>query len=134
MFKTTSSNHFHSYINIPNPFNPTTTIDYYAQQGGIVEIKIFNVKGELIKTLVSEHKQPGNYSTVWDGKNNRVDFPRFCRHLKVMVRGAFKRLGTYSADMAMPTLRIIKQLDVIKQVCSCFFSGRIDPSAYSLHF
>ena len=71
MFKTTSSNHFHSYINIPNPFNPTTTIDYYAQQGGIVEIKIFNVKGELIKTLVSEHKQPGNYSTVWDGKNNR---------------------------------------------------------------
>ena len=69
-----------------------------------------------------------------DGAGAIVDFPWFSRHLKVMVRGAFKRLGTYSADMAMPTLRIIKQLDVIKQVCSCFFSGRIDPSAYSLHF
>ncbi len=57
--------------NYPNPFNPTTTINYSIQQGGLVEIKIFNVKGELLKTLVSENKQSGNYSIAWDGKNNR---------------------------------------------------------------
>ena len=57
--------------NYPNPFNPTTTINYTVLQEAPVEIKIFNVKGELIRTLVSDNKQPGNYSAVWDGKNNR---------------------------------------------------------------
>ena len=46
-------------------------IDYSIQQGGLVEIKIFNVKGEMLKTLVSENKQSGNYSITWDGKSNR---------------------------------------------------------------
>jgi len=31
-----------------------------------------------------------------------MDFPRFCRHLQVVVRGAFKRLGTYTSDVAVP--------------------------------
>lgn len=57
--------------NYPNPFNPTTNIKYTVRQGGLVEIKIFNVKGELIRTLESEYKQPGSYTVTWDGKNNR---------------------------------------------------------------
>lgn len=59
-------------------------------------------------------------------KKLQVDFPQFRRHLKVMVRGALKRLGTYSADMAVATSRIIEHFDVIEQVGTCIIPRSID--------
>ena len=55
--------------NYPNPFNPTTTIEYEIQQTGIVEIKIYNELGEIIRTMVNEEKGVGEYAVIWDGKN-----------------------------------------------------------------
>jgi hypothetical protein len=56
--------------NYPNPFNPSTTIEYQVPQAGDVEIKIFSINGELVKSFRSEPQGAGQYSVVWDGKND----------------------------------------------------------------
>ena len=61
-----NSSHF-SAINYPNPFNPTTTIEFFIQNESKVEISIFNIKGQIIKTLINEFLNIGDYSISWDG-------------------------------------------------------------------
>jgi len=62
-----------SYINLsqnyPNPFNPQTKINFNLKKGGKTTLKIFKVKGQLVKQLIDEYKQPGQYSVIWDGTN-----------------------------------------------------------------
>jgi hypothetical protein len=55
--------------NYPNPFNPSTTIEYELPAAGNVEIRIFNVNGQLVRTLVSDHRSPGRHAALWDGTN-----------------------------------------------------------------
>ncbi len=56
--------------NYPNPFNPFTKIDYEVPKIGKVSIKVFNIRGQYVKTLINEHKEPGSYYTYWDGTDN----------------------------------------------------------------
>lgn len=53
--------------NYPNPFNPETTISYEVASDGIVKLDIFNLKGQLVKTLVNENKVSGPHKVVWNG-------------------------------------------------------------------
>ena len=55
--------------NYPNPFNPITKIEYSIPQHGFVTIKIFDVLGKEISTLVNEEKHPGHYQTEFNGSN-----------------------------------------------------------------
>ena len=62
--------------NYPNPFNPATTIPFtvigsrFSVHSPIhTTLKIYNVLGQLVRTLVDEEKQSGNYQVIWDGKN-----------------------------------------------------------------
>ena len=55
--------------NYPNPFNPITTINFSISQPGFVSLKIFDVKGRLIDTLVNEEKHQGNYEINWNAKD-----------------------------------------------------------------
>ncbi len=55
--------------NFPNPFNPTTTIEYEIPESGNVTLKIFNSTGEEIRTLIRQKQAPGSHSITWDGKN-----------------------------------------------------------------
>ena len=55
--------------NYPNPFNPTTKINYSIKEKGNVELKIFDLLGSEIVTLVSEEKNPGNYEVFFDASN-----------------------------------------------------------------
>jgi len=55
--------------NYPNPFNPSTTISYSVPMSGDVSLSIYNAKGQLVNTLVSEYKNKGNYQIVWHGKD-----------------------------------------------------------------
>ena len=59
--------------NYPNPFNPSTTIDYSIPDGKAVpaRLKIFDVRGHLIRTLLDTAKEPGRYSIHWDGRNDK---------------------------------------------------------------
>lgn len=57
--------------NYPNPFNPATTICFTLPQSGNVNLSIFNIKGQLVKTLVNEVLPAGEHSIVWDGSDNR---------------------------------------------------------------
>ena len=56
--------------NYPNPFNPETTITYDVKVTAPVKIEIFNTKGQLIRSLVSEVKGKGHYQIGWNGKDN----------------------------------------------------------------
>ena len=61
-----------SYIlsqNFPNPFNPSTTIKYSIPQLSSVQIKIFDVLGNEIETLVNEEKPVGTYELNWNAAN-----------------------------------------------------------------
>jgi len=53
--------------NRPNPFNPVTTIVYSLAAPRHVTISVYNVKGQLVSTLVNEHKPAGEFSVEWDG-------------------------------------------------------------------
>ncbi len=52
--------------NYPNPFNPTTSIKYSVKNNEFVSLKIYDVLGNEIKTLVNETKEAGNYSVEFD--------------------------------------------------------------------
>ncbi len=56
--------------NYPNPFNPETKINYSLNKEGLTTLKILNIKGQLVKTLVNENKAGGDYSINWDGTDN----------------------------------------------------------------
>lgn len=53
--------------NFPNPFNPQTTLSYELAEEGLVKLEIFNIKGQLIKTLVNETRVSGPHRIVWNG-------------------------------------------------------------------
>ena len=57
--------------NYPNPFNPSTTISYNIAVEGMAKLEVYNIKGQLVKTLVKEHKARGKHQAVWDGKDFR---------------------------------------------------------------
>jgi hypothetical protein len=53
--------------NYPNPFNPVTKISYDIPKSGFVTVKIFDILGKEIATLVNENKNPGRYIVDFDG-------------------------------------------------------------------
>ena len=57
--------------NFPNPFNPSTTIQYTLGHSAHVEISIFSLLGQKVKTLVEGDRKIGSYSAVWDGSNDK---------------------------------------------------------------
>ena len=58
--------------NSPNPFNPATTISYSVPEGTLVQVKltVYNIRGQLVRTLVDEVREPGSYTVYWDGRND----------------------------------------------------------------
>lgn len=48
--------------NYPNPFNPTTTINYQIKEDGLVTLKLYDILGSEVITLVNEDKTKGRYS------------------------------------------------------------------------
>jgi len=55
--------------NYPNPFNPQTTIAFTIKDRGAVSLKVYNVNGELVRTLANENRAAGSYTEKWDGHN-----------------------------------------------------------------
>jgi len=64
-------NKFALLQNYPNPFNPSTTIEYIIPQNSFVSLKIYNITGREIKTLVNSQQSAGANVAVWNGKDKR---------------------------------------------------------------
>jgi len=56
--------------NYPNPFNPSTVIPFSVIQTENVKLKVYNIIGQEIRTLINKTLSPGNYSVNWDSKDN----------------------------------------------------------------
>jgi hypothetical protein len=61
---------FALYQNVPNPFNPTTTIRFDLQCAVQVKLCVYNVKGELVTTLIDHHMTEGRKEVAWSAKDN----------------------------------------------------------------
>ena len=56
--------------NYPNPFNPSTTINFQIPVTAQVSLKIYNINGQQVRTLIENVRPAGYYASVWDGRNN----------------------------------------------------------------
>jgi len=58
-----------SLYNYPNPFNPETTISFNLPKTSEIQLEIYNIKGQKVKTLINDSLYPGNHSITWNGKD-----------------------------------------------------------------
>ncbi|MEA2062177.1 MAG: PQQ-binding-like beta-propeller repeat protein [Gemmatimonadota bacterium] len=63
---------FSLYQNFPNPFNPATTIGFEVPADRLtrVSLKVYDLRGRLVRTLVQDEREPGAYSVFWDGTDS----------------------------------------------------------------
>jgi len=85
------------YQHYPNPFNPSTSITYVLPTSSDIILKVYNLLGQEVKTLVNEHQSSGTKSVVWDGRDNlgkpvstgmyvyRIEAGGFIRARKMML-------------------------------------------------
>jgi hypothetical protein len=57
--------------NFPNPFNPETTINYDLKESAKVRLEVYNLKGQLVRSLVNDNQSAGRYRVVFDARDNR---------------------------------------------------------------
>ncbi|MEW6701085.1 MAG: T9SS type A sorting domain-containing protein [Bacteroidota bacterium] len=62
--------HYRLLNNYPNPFNPSTKIVFEIPQSENVSLVIYNIAGQLIRTLADENFPAGRFEKVWDGRDN----------------------------------------------------------------
>ena len=83
----------------PNPFNPQATISYDLAVAAVVELEIFDVKGALVRRLVSESMPAGRHAAVWNGKDDS---------------GARVASGAYLARFNAGAYRDVRKLVMVK--------------------
>ncbi|MCP5064768.1 MAG: T9SS type A sorting domain-containing protein, partial [Ignavibacteriae bacterium] len=54
----------------PNPFNPSTTLNYYLQTASKVKLEVYDVMGRMIKSFTENSQASGSHKVVWDGTNS----------------------------------------------------------------
>jgi hypothetical protein len=78
--------------NYPNPFNPTTTISLSIPEESNVELSIFNIKGQKIRTLRNDQYPKGNHSVIWDGKDSNDKRVGSGIYFYKLIAGDFQRV------------------------------------------
>lgn len=85
--------------NYPNPFNPETNIHFSLRSEAQVSLKIYNIKGELVRTLINSPLSKGDHKILWDGKD---------QNQKKVSSGVYfykMQSGTYSEQKKMLLLK-----------------------------
>jgi hypothetical protein len=84
---------------VPNPFNPSTRITFDLASQGKVGLRIVDVSGRLVRSLVDSHMRPGTYTFLWDGKDDG---------------GQRVASGTYYCTLVAPDHTETKSLTLLK--------------------
>lgn len=85
--------------NYPNPFNPSTTISYDVPESDHVTVRIYDIRGGYVKTLVNSIVTAGSHRVIWEGTNSS---------------GAKVNSGVYFYELLTGKTRIVKKLQLIK--------------------
>ncbi|MCD4796592.1 MAG: T9SS type A sorting domain-containing protein, partial [Candidatus Cloacimonetes bacterium] len=56
------------------PFNPQTSISFHLSDNGDVNLSVYNIKGQKIKTIVNKQLEQGLHQIIWDGKNDNNQY------------------------------------------------------------
>ena len=83
----------------PNPFNPTTTIEFFTQEPGVANLCIYNLKGQKVKTLVDDHLASGIHKVEWNGTDD---------HGKAVGSGIYMmrmQTGSFSASKKITLIK-----------------------------
>jgi hypothetical protein len=83
----------------PNPFNPQTTVEYYLPRSGPLTVKVYNLRGELIRTLLDEMATDGLGTAVWDGTDDD---------------GMVVAAGVYVFELIAPGVREVQKAALLK--------------------
>lgn len=86
--------------NYPNSLNPSTQIDYILPQTANIAISVYNLHGQLVKTLIDAEQTAGTHSVMWDGRN---------QHGKVVADGIYyyRLISTHSQQQIQLTQKMI---------------------------
>ncbi|MDD3103297.1 MAG: C25 family cysteine peptidase [Candidatus Cloacimonetes bacterium] len=87
------------HSNFPNPFNPSTSIRFSLKEAGPVKLNIYNLKGQLVKSLVNSELSAGNHQISWNGKDER---------------GASVASGIYLYRMESPDFKATNKMMLMK--------------------
>lgn len=79
------------YQNSPNPFNPETKIRYQIPEEGWVSLYIFNMKGQVVRTLVAGKRKAGYNTEIWDGRNDRGELMASGIYIYQITTNDFKK-------------------------------------------
>ncbi len=85
--------------NYPNPFNTSTVIRFRLPGGSHVNLRVYNLTGQLVRTLVEAQKPAGRHQVVWDGLN---------------ARGEHLSSGVYLYRIEAGDFRATKRLTMVK--------------------
>ena len=85
--------------NYPNPFNPTTSIRYSIEEPGSVSLDIYNIKGQLVKTLYHGNAKIGSHTAIWNGLDNS---------------GNACSSGVYFYRLRTPTTSLVRKMLMLK--------------------
>lgn len=92
--------------NYPNPFNPQTTIEYHLPSNSSVTLRIFDMQGRLINTLVQESKSAGYHHVTWNGRDYSDNL--------VASGTYYYRIDIKSNETNQPTFSSVKKLIFMK--------------------
>ncbi len=79
-------------VNYPNPFNPETVISYHIPYDSDVELNVYNIKGQKVKTLISDKLTVGKHSIIWNGKDSNDNRVGSGIYFYKMKAGDFQRV------------------------------------------
>jgi hypothetical protein len=86
-------------FNSPNPFNPSTTILYNLPLAGLVQVSVYNIRGQLVRSLLSDYQAAGEHEIEWDGTDNSQ---------RVMPSGVYLCQVSVNGDQVIRKMSLLK--------------------------
>jgi hypothetical protein len=90
---------FSLFPNYPNPFNPSTHIPYRLETETDYELAIYDMTGRRVRLLESEHKTPGAYTSIWNGRNDN---------------GGLVGSGVYTVILKSGSRQVLRKVTLLK--------------------